>query len=86
LQDIFDIIESQQEPSYQNLLNWQEGLDGVFENLCKGRYGREEIRQSRDFLQSLKLSDKDQYARSMPLAGPPTPHPVRTAASDVPMD
>ena len=89
MQDIFDIIEShitKQEPSYQSLSNWQAGLDEVFENLCKGRYGREEIRQSRDFLQGLKRSDKEQYARSTLLAGTSNLHYVRTAVPDLPID
>jgi hypothetical protein len=62
LQDIFDAIESH--ATNQQLSNWQAGLDDIFDNLCEGRYGREEIRQSRDFLQSLRLSDEEQCTKS----------------------
>jgi hypothetical protein len=89
LQDIFDLIEShitKQEPSYQSFSNWQAGLDEVFEKLCKEGYGREEIRQSRDFLQSLKRSDEEQYTRSRLLAGTLNLHRVRTAVPDLPID
>ena len=89
MQDIFDIIEShitKQEPSYQSLSNWQAGLDEVFEKLCKGRYGREEIRQSRDFLQSLRLSDEEQYGKSKLLTSALDIHRVHRAVPDLPVD
>jgi hypothetical protein len=82
LQDLFDMIEvhtENQEPSRENLDDWQSRLAEIFENLCNRRYG-EEIQKSRAFLQSLKLSDEEQFRLLTD-----TPN-VRTAVPDVPSD
>jgi len=51
-----------------------------------GRYGREEIRQSPDFLQSLRLSDEEQYGKSKLLTGALDIQRVRPAVPDLPVD
>jgi hypothetical protein len=82
LQDTFDAIESHRtnpELTRQTLSNWQASLDDIFENLCERAYGAEEIRQSRDFLQSLRLSDEEQCTKTMSLTD--ASDPIRQSGS-----